>query len=93
MDRPLITRAVLHWSRRHGGGFKPASNQARKGLISDVSSRLQALAERLACLYLTRPDNRHAKAGNINYELPHVVECVADRPRNDGANIRLSPFM
>ena len=36
-------------------------------------SWLQQLSERLGCHYLTRPDNRHAKAGNINHALRHVA--------------------
>lgn len=31
-----------------------------------------ALAERLGCRYLTRPDNAHAKAGNLNAALPRT---------------------
>ena len=31
-----------------------------------------ALAAELGCEYRTRPDNRHAKAGNINHALPHT---------------------
>ena len=34
---------------------------------------LQQLSERLGCHYLTRSDNRHAKAGNINNALLHVA--------------------
>jgi cellulose synthase (UDP-forming) len=30
---------------------------------------IQALAQELGCEYLTRPDNRHAKAGNLNHAL------------------------
>jgi cellulose synthase (UDP-forming) len=30
---------------------------------------IQAMAESLGAVYLTRPDNRHAKAGNLNYAL------------------------
>ena len=30
---------------------------------------MQALAAELGCKYLTRPDNRHAKAGNLNHAL------------------------
>ncbi len=33
---------------------------------------LKDLAERLGCGYLTRADNRHAKAGNINHALAYV---------------------
>ena len=36
-------------------------------------SWLQQLSERLGCRYLTRPDNKHAKAGNINHALLHVA--------------------
>jgi cellulose synthase (UDP-forming) len=34
---------------------------------------LKEMADRLGCFYLTRPDNRHAKAGNINHALDHVA--------------------
>jgi cellulose synthase (UDP-forming) len=34
---------------------------------------LAGLCERLGCRYLTRPDNAHAKAGNINNGLRHVA--------------------
>jgi cellulose synthase (UDP-forming) len=34
---------------------------------------LKRLTEELGCRYLTRPDNRHAKAGNINHALCHVA--------------------
>ncbi|MDX8481523.1 glycosyltransferase [Mesorhizobium sp. VK24D] len=39
---------------------------------------LAALAAELKCHYLARPDNRHAKAGNINNALRHV--CALDAP-------------
>ncbi|NER79159.1 MAG: glycosyltransferase, partial [Leptolyngbya sp. SIO1D8] len=31
---------------------------------------IQALAAELGCQYITRPDNRHAKAGNLNHAIP-----------------------
>jgi cellulose synthase (UDP-forming) len=34
---------------------------------------LKRLTEVLGCHYLTRPDNQHAKAGNINHALRHVA--------------------
>ncbi len=40
---------------------------------------LKDLSERLGCHYLTRPDNRHAKAGNINHALAHVAQ-LEQRP-------------
>jgi cellulose synthase (UDP-forming) len=33
---------------------------------------VRALAEELGCEYLTRPDNLHAKAGNLNYAIPQT---------------------
>ncbi len=33
---------------------------------------IKALAERLGCEYLTRPDNRFAKAGNLNHAMHHT---------------------
>jgi cellulose synthase (UDP-forming) len=40
---------------------------------------LAELCERQGCRYLTRPDNSHAKAGNINNGLRHV-SGLAERP-------------
>lgn len=40
---------------------------------------LRELAEALDCNYLTRPDNAHAKAGNINHALRHVA-TLDERP-------------
>jgi cellulose synthase (UDP-forming) len=34
---------------------------------------LKAMCERHSCGYITRPDNRHAKAGNINNALKHLA--------------------
>lgn len=33
---------------------------------------IRALAETLGARYLTRPDNKHAKAGNLNHALEHI---------------------
>lgn len=39
-------------------------------LLDDTQrSQVQALAEELGCEYITRPDNRHAKAGNLNHAI------------------------
>lgn len=40
---------------------------------------LEALSHRLGCRYLTRPDNSHAKAGNINHALAHLA-ALPDPP-------------
>jgi cellulose synthase (UDP-forming) len=34
---------------------------------------IQALAADLGCEYITRPDNRHAKAGNLNHAIPKTT--------------------
>jgi cellulose synthase (UDP-forming) len=40
---------------------------------------LEKLANQLGCRYLTRPDNKHAKAGNLNHAMRHVAR-LADLP-------------
>ncbi len=40
---------------------------------------LRDLSERVGCRYLTRSDNAHAKAGNINHALAHVAR-LSDPP-------------
>ncbi len=43
-------------------------------LLDDTRrSQVQELAEALGCEYLTRPDNRHAKAGNLNHAIAHTT--------------------
>lgn len=41
---------------------------------------LEELCEKLGCGYITRPDNRHAKAGNINHALERLAE-LPERPQ------------
>jgi cellulose synthase (UDP-forming) len=42
-------------------------------LLDDTQrSEMKALAEELGCNYLTRPDNSHAKAGNLNHAISHI---------------------
>jgi cellulose synthase (UDP-forming) len=41
---------------------------------------LERLTAELGCRYLTRPDRRHAKAGNINHALRHVAG-LPDQPQ------------
>lgn len=52
---------------------------ARVYLLDDTRRpEIKALAEELGCLYLTRPHNHHAKAGNLNHALDHTSgELVA----------------
>ena len=48
-------------------------------LLDDLRRReMRDLAQELGCYYITRPDNRHAKAGNINHALGQIQsELVA----------------
>ncbi len=41
---------------------------------------LKAMCERLGCGYIVRPDNAHAKAGNINNALKHIA-ALPERPQ------------
>ncbi len=42
-------------------------------LLDDTRrSPVEALATELGCEYITRPDNRHAKAGNLNHAIAHT---------------------
>ena len=42
-------------------------------LLDDTRrSEMKQLALKLGCEYMTRPDNRHAKAGNLNHSLPET---------------------
>lgn len=42
-------------------------------LLDDTRrAEIQALARELGCEYLTRPDNVHAKAGNLNHAIAHT---------------------
>lgn len=42
-------------------------------LLDDTRrSPIRQLAQELGCFYLDRPNNRHAKAGNINHALPYI---------------------
>ena len=50
---------------------------------------LEALCERLGAGYLTRPDNAHAKAGNINNGLKHVAAWPS-RPTSSASSTPIS---
>ncbi|MEO1145035.1 MAG: glycosyltransferase [Cyanobacteria bacterium J06638_22] len=48
--------------------------QKRIYLLDDTRRpEIRQLAQELGCHYLTRPDNRHAKAGNLNSALPQTT--------------------
>ncbi len=53
-------------------GCQALEYEAKRIYLLDDSHRpeVQALAAELGCEYLTRSDNRHAKAGNLNHALP-----------------------
>ena len=56
-------------------GAKTIDYSDKTVYVLDDSHRpeVQALAESLGVNYLSRPDNKHAKAGNLNYALSHTT--------------------
>lgn len=60
---PILKRTVV--------GCQALDYFCKKVYILDDSKRpeVKQLAEELGCEYITRPDNRHAKAGNLNHAL------------------------
>ncbi|MDX2213390.1 MAG: glycosyltransferase [Oculatellaceae cyanobacterium bins.114] len=60
--------------RRTVIGCQALDYAAKQIYLLDDTRRpeVQALAAELGCEYRTRPDNRHAKAGNLNHTLPHT---------------------
>lgn len=60
--------------RRTVIGCQAIDYEPKKVYLLDDTRRphIRALAEQLGCEYLTRPDNRHAKAGNLNHALPQT---------------------
>ena len=67
-DEPLfiLQRTVI--------GCQELDYAAKTVYILDDTRRpeVRQLAETLGCQYLTRPDNRHAKAGNLNHAIAHT---------------------
>lgn len=73
-EEPILERTIVGATGIDYGNFRV--------WVLDDGRRpwLEALAKRLGCRYLTRPDNRHAKAGNINHALAHV-SALPDPPQ------------
>jgi cellulose synthase (UDP-forming) len=55
-------------------GALAMSYPTKRVVVLDDGRRreIEALATSLGCGYITRPDNRHAKAGNLNHALPLI---------------------
>ena len=60
--------------RRTVIGTQALDYDAKKIYLLDDTQRpeVQALAQELGCEYRTRPDNHHAKAGNLNQAIAHT---------------------
>lgn len=60
--------------RRTVIGCQALDYGAKRIYLLDDTRRpeVQALARELGCEYRTRPDNRHAKAGNLNHAIAHT---------------------
>jgi cellulose synthase (UDP-forming) len=58
--------------RRTVIGALAMTYRRKKVYVLDDARRpdIEAMAKQLGCGYITRPDNRHAKAGNLNHALP-----------------------
>jgi len=66
-EKPILERTMIGATGLNYGNY-------RVWVLDDGKRAwLRELAEELGCLYLTRPDNRHAKAGNINHALRHIA--------------------
>ncbi|WFU39310.1 glycosyltransferase [Bradyrhizobium sp. CB82] len=72
-ERSILERTIIGATGMEYGNYRV--------WVLDDGRRLwlRRLAGELGCRYLARPDNRHAKAGNINHALGHVGELV-ERP-------------
>jgi cellulose synthase (UDP-forming) len=55
-------------------GCQALDYSAKRIYLLDDTRRaeIRALAAELGCDYMTRPDNRHAKAGNLNHAIPYL---------------------
>lgn len=72
-ERTILERTIIGATGLKYGNY-------RVWILDDGRrSWLKHLTEELGCHYLTRPDNRHAKAGNINHALQHVAG-LRERP-------------
>ena len=67
-DKSILERTIIGATGMEYGNYRV--------WVLDDGRRLwlRRLAQELGCRYLTRADNRHAKAGNINHALRHVGE-------------------
>src|SRR5262245_2264714 len=77
-EDPLLLRATLEACRRldyphrtylcDDGGSEARFNDPEKhAATAKRRAELQALCDELGATYMIRPDNRHAKAGNLNH--------------------------
>jgi cellulose synthase/poly-beta-1,6-N-acetylglucosamine synthase-like glycosyltransferase/predicted Zn-dependent protease len=79
-EDPGILRATLEACQRmdyphrtylcDDGGTELRCNDKDETKAKNARERaalLKGICEELGCIYMTRPDNRHAKAGNLNY--------------------------
>ena len=86
-QKPLVDVLICTYNEDGRSSSAPSSARRRWTIdnfrlwILDDGRRpwLQELCERLQCGYLTRADNAHAKAGNINSALSHLA-ALAEPP-------------
>jgi cellulose synthase (UDP-forming) len=72
-ERAILERTIIGTTGMSYGNYRVwVLDDGRRPWLKD-------LAEELGCRYLTRADNRHAKAGNINHALQQVSR-LEERP-------------
>ena len=72
-ERPTLERTIIGATGLNYDNF-------RVWVLDDGKRAwVRELADELGCLYLTRSDNRHAKAGNINHALQRVSRLPGAR--------------
>ncbi len=66
-DRPILERTIIGAMGMNYANFRVwVLDDGRRDWLSDLCAQK-------GCHYLTRPDNSHAKAGNINHAIKHLA--------------------
>src|ERR1700736_472947 len=67
-DRAILERTIIGAMAMHYPNFRVwVLDDGRRAWLSELCAQK-------GCNYLTRPDNSHAKAGNINHAIRHLAE-------------------
>ncbi|HJY91677.1 MAG TPA: glycosyltransferase, partial [Candidatus Acidoferrum sp.] len=70
-DRAILERTILGAMAMHYPNFRVwVLDDGRRAWLSELCAQK-------GCNYLTRPDNSHAKAGNINHAAQHLAQLAS----------------